>query len=1114
MTMVRKFTGLIFAAGFLSMLCTTLSPVFAAEKVAIRVGEHPTYGRLVMDWGKPQKFTAEIKDGFLFIRFNEPFEADLGKATRVLDDYLNEGTFLEGNKTVRFSLKGNYTLKTAHYGSAIAFDLVKSVPSQKTQSVKVRTGDHPDFSRLVIDWPSKTGFSIQEADETVTVHFDKAADLQLRGVQNDPPRLIKTARSNTEKNGTKLTIETNGPVSVNVFRSGNSVAIDFKQADKKTAIAKASPAKKVKKPTTPVRKVSKPQKPEPVEPETIAEEKPIAIKETAKAVQTVAPKPLSLIPESPIKTPIAAPQEIKAPTEKLVVETGKLKDGFRLIFPWKKSTGMAFFDRGGVYWIVFDQRIGLDFRNISGPYKFLVVRKKQIPHTTATIARLSIRDGYAPSVSRVENEWQIDFRLGEAPVIENTIDIQPQPSSSEGARVFIPAVNNGNKVTFTDPQVGDELVAVPLYSPSWGIGTQRTYAQFTILPSTQGIAMTPRESAVEVAVERNGVSITAAGGLQLSRTISKEDLFASGDQTDRFTGRKDKAQLVKMDEWGQVQPKEFIKQKQKLQRKVARAPKAGRNATRMELAKFFVAHKYYADAFGVLERIRVDDPRADEDEVYRLLRGLANLGLNHLEESEIDLFHPAFAGITEVAPWRAKLAAKKEDWKTASREIEMGADAFGVYDETDQNEFKLLRARIALEDYDVELANKSLESIRSSLEDGQNPAVSAEREYLEGLAALRSGDVEQAVIKFEQAMAIDYRPITVQAQYAKINAELAQKEQTTEEAIENFRKMEFTWRGDDLELTILKRIGDLYIATGQMRDGLNTFRSIIKTFPKTPMARDIAREMNDIFNQLFLEGEAEKLPPVKALALYYEYRELTPLGKKGDRMIRLLADRLIKVDLLDQAAQLLDHQVNFRLKGELKAHTGTKLAVVHLWNRKPQESLNTLYKTRWRALSEPVKQERLHIQARANSDLGEFEEALSLLDADRSEKGDLLRTEIYWKSKNWPKVIGSLEGLLKNSGAAKKKKLTDVDRQRLMQLAVARSLSNDQGGIASMRKIYRKKMVDTPDLDAFDLITETSDESATEFRKRSTAIAKIGQLESFMAGYREQLKNGEFWATN
>jgi tetratricopeptide (TPR) repeat protein len=1122
----------IIASAIVAFLTLVAFQATAQVKVNVRAGEHTSYGRLVLDWGKEKTYKADIRDGYLTIDFDEPFTASLSIATRTLGNYISAAEFYNDKKSVRFKLKDDFQLKTAKYGTALAFDLKKKTASPVTQvaakgpSIAVRGGDHKDYSRIVVDWPSKTDFSVKQSGDTYNISFNKPASLSIGRVKRDLPKFVKSLEEGQAETGAFLSLRTNGPTTLKSFRSGNSLVFDFRPSaknekpPKKTVTATSGPEKPKAQPKTPVRKLTDnpPSKeapvvsakplaaPEPVKTEPI---KDTAIAKPEKAVQKTSPR--SLIPAA---TEAKEVKEISAPKNKLIVDVGNLRDGFRLIFPWAESSAMAVFERAGNFWLVFDKRAQLDFRKLSGPYKFLVLKKTQIGHPTATIARLSVRDGYAPTITRTENEWRVDFRLGEAPMIKNTIDIQPQPASEQGARIFIPAVNNGKRISFKDPRAGDELVAVPLYAPGWGFGLKRTFAQFVVLPSMQGIAFSPRDSSVNIGVERNGISITADGGLRLAREISKQDLFADGDQTDRFTKKKDQAQLVKFSEWAQVEPKEFLERKQLLQRKTARAPRAGRNAARMTLAKFFVAHKFYADAYAVLERVRVDDPRADEDGIYRLLRGLSSLGLNHVEEAQADLMHPVFAGIAEVAPWRAKSAAALGDWKTAAQEFKIGQDAFNVYDEKQKNEFLLLEAQAALEDYDIEAAQKSLEKIRTSIESGPDVKTVAGREFLEGLAALRSGETERAIGKFDQVISLDYRPLHTKARYQKVNAELALKLITPEEAVEEFEKMSFAWRGDGLELDILKRVGDLQIAQGDMRNGLEQFRHIVMTFPKNKKARDVAREMSDVFNQLFLEGGAETLPPIKALALYYEYRELTPLGKEGDRMIRGLADRLILVDLLDQAAQLLDHQINFRLKGELKALTGTKLAIVHLWNDNPKESLNVLQKTRWRALPQMVKDERLHIRARAYSDLNDFDEALSLLQDDKSNKADLLRADIYWKSKNWPKAISSLTKLMDKNGAMKAKKLSPIDRQRLMQVAVARSLSNDKVGIKAMRKNYREKLVDTPDLDAFDLITEATDSSETEFRKRATVIAKVGQLESFMSGYREQLKNGEFWNTN
>jgi hypothetical protein len=60
-----------------------------------------------------------------------------------------------------------------------------------------------------------------------------------------------------------------------------------------------------------------------------------------------------------------------------------------------------------------------------------------------------------------------------------------------------------------------------------------------------------------------------------------------------------------------------------------------------------------------------------------------------------------------------------------------------------------------------------------------------------------------------------------------------------------------------------------------------------------------------VFEDLFLSGKADALPAIEALALYYDFSKLTPIGRRGDELIRRLSERLVAVDLLDQASELL-----------------------------------------------------------------------------------------------------------------------------------------------------------------------------------------------------------------
>ena len=44
--------------------------------------------------------------------------------------------------------------------------------------------------------------------------------------------------------------------------------------------------------------------------------------------------------------------------------------------------------------------------------------------------------------------------------------------------------------------------------------------------------------------------------------------------------------------------------------------------------------------------------------------------------------------------------------------------------------------------------------------------------------------------------------------------------------------------------------------------------------------------------------------------LFYEFKELNPIGEQGDDVIIAIAKRLVRLDLLENAADLLRHQIN------------------------------------------------------------------------------------------------------------------------------------------------------------------------------------------------------------
>ena len=81
-------------------------------------------------------------------------------------------------------------------------------------------------------------------------------------------------------------------------------------------------------------------------------------------------------------------------------------------------------------------------------------------------------------------------------------------------------------------------------------------------------------------------------------------------------------------------------------------------------------------------------------------------------------------------------------------------------------------------------------------------------------------------------------------------------------------------------------------------------------------------------------------------------------------MVRKLARRLVDVDLLDQAAELLKYQADNRLDGVARAQVDTDLALIQVMNRQPEAALDALNASRTTLLPGGLQSQRRVIEAR------------------------------------------------------------------------------------------------------------------------------------------------------
>lgn len=261
--------------------------------------------------------------------------------------------------------------------------------------------------------------------------------------------------------------------------------------------------------------------------------------------------------------------------------------------------------------------------------------------------------------------------------------------------------------------------------------------------------------------------------------------------------------------------------------------------------------------------------------------------------------------------------------------------------------------------------------------------------------------------------------------------------------------------------------------------------------------------MGSVFATLFLEGKAQELEPVKALALFYDFRELVPAGRQGDEMARMLASRLIDMDLLDQAAAVLRHQIDKRLKGAARAQIAADLAVVYLLNRKPDEALRVLSQTRQGQLPAALQRQRNIVEARALSESSRPDLALELVRNMSGSDVDRLRADTLWSARSWQKAGEQLERM-KGSRWSDEMPLADHERVDVIRAAIAYTLAEDGLGLERLRQKFSEKMSQSPHAAAFEIVTRPIDDRGVEFLTVARSMGGGDSLESFLEEYRRQ----------
>lgn len=908
----------------------------------------------------------------------------------------------------------------------------------------VRVGVQDEYTRLAFQFAGATTVTPVAQGSRLELRFSRAADIDLAELRASPPRFVREVRRVSAAGApVRLQLTLDPGVRQRSFADGNRVVIDLLAPDAATQASTAAA--------------------------------------DARG-------------ETPAPAPAAPP--VRGTARVQLVEEANVT---RINVTWPAPARAAAFRRGEAIWLLFDATGSIDLTGVTR-----AGRRHQNVEVVRGDGVIGLRVPAPPDilVSARAHEGEWSFTLA-----ANTTTGEPAPlareARSDGSAQLIARFGREGTVRWiADPEIGDRIAVALVGGPARGIDTRRATVEAAILPAAHGAVIEPRADGVTAEFAQGNLVVSRGGAGLLATAAPAEDAQSlnAAMLEQAITGGTGADPSIAPSGLTLVEVRERIDE---LTRRASEegVREGAPVEARMELARFLLRNELAAEALGALRIAAINQGELVEiDPQFRLMRGAANVMMGRTAAAMSDLTASALANNPSAALWRGYAAAQRKEWSEARRELERGSAGLEEYPPSWRARFQLALAESALELNDHAAAEVAT---RAAFGQATDETLRLQARLLEARLLAARGDNDRALAMLDELARARDEEVAVRSSVEAIRLRRASGVMRAVDAVELLEALRFRWRGDAIEIQVVAMLGDVYSELGRWREALATMRIASDRFPADPASRQLRADMATLFERLFLDGEADRLEPIQALGLFYEFSDLTPVGPNGDRIVRLLAGRLVHVDLLEQAAALLHHQVTERLDGVSKAQVAADLAAIYLMDRKPDQALVALATTRQANMPAALLADRRILEARALLDLGRLDAAAELVERDRSEDAQRVRAEAAWRARDWDRAALELRTLL---GARNGAQPLDVHgRQAVLRAAVAYTLAGNDDGVRALYREYAGDLANTPEADAFEVVASGVQAEGAAIRDVARAVARTDLLDRFMQNLRARM---------
>ena len=453
-------------AGALLMIWIALGvPAFAqqAPAVGLRVGSHPTYGRVVMDWPEAVTYRAEESGNRLILRFDAPARYDLSGALR-LPKNVESLSAIDGG----IALQAPPGTRFRHYrlGNRVVIDVLDGAEAGATA---------PPAG--AVSPPAIT--AAQPSPAAAPPSTTAAPPTQARAA---PPATPAARPPPTAPPPQEATPQT-------------------------------SPAATASAPALSAADVSRPR------PGPNAGPTPQPAQAGTPMPPTAAPP---ATPAQAQPAPLAQPLVVVPPRR--TTQVGLLPEGRAISLDLGAEASAAVFRHGDWVIAVFDKPEALDLSQLQGSAIFRSMETRQTGDTTILQLRLAAPGTLRPR--REGNAWVMEAFRDAVEANRALTAITPELDQGPPVRLVLRAARPGRSVTVLDPETGSPLLVGTLREAGQAVAIGRRQPEFQLLPAMLGVAVLPKGDNIQLRALNDRFILQASGmdSLRLGGDAGREPL--------------------------------------------------------------------------------------------------------------------------------------------------------------------------------------------------------------------------------------------------------------------------------------------------------------------------------------------------------------------------------------------------------------------------------------------------------------------------------------------------------------------------------------------------------------------------------------------------------------